>query len=135
MKLIQRRIVTIIGCVLAASALTSCSAPNTLAVFDQPQSETDTMPAGATPNVVEGLDAGTTRLLWTDAGLSYYAALSGEGDHCLVIVDDLEAVSGCSGDVPVVVQGVGSTTMMLADDLPDSSAAWTKVADHLWAAN
>ena len=51
MKLHQRRIVIFIGCVLAASALTSCSAPNTLAVFDQPQSEADTMPAGATPNV------------------------------------------------------------------------------------
>ena len=92
------------------------------------------MPAGATPNVIEGLNAGTTRLLWTDAGLSYYAALSGEGDHCLVIVDELEAVSGCSGDVSVIVQGVGSITMMLADNLPDSSADWTKVADHLWAA-
>ncbi len=135
MKLHQRRIVTFIGCVLAASSLTSCSAPNTLAVFDQPQSEADTMPAGTTPNVLESLDAGTTRLLWTDAGLSYYAALSGEGDHCLVIVNELEAVSGCSSDVPVMVQGVGSITMMLADNLPDSSANWTKVADHLWAAN
>ena len=78
----------------------------------------------------EGLDASTTRLLWTDAGLSYYAALSREGDQCL----DMAAVSGCSGDVSVIVQGVGSITMMLADNLPDSSADWTKVADHLWAA-
>ena len=92
------------------------------------------MPTGATPNVLEDLDANTTRLLWTDAGLSYYAALSGEGDQCLVIVDDLEAVSGCSSTLPVTMQGNGSARMMLADDLPDDSADWTKVADHLWTA-
>ena len=134
MNSFQRRIATFIGCVLAASALTSCSGPNTLPVFDQPQSDADTMPASATRNVLEGLDADTTRLLWTDAGLSYYAALSGEGDQCLVIVDDLEAVSGCSSNLPITVQGGGSATMMLADNVPDDSADWTKVADHLWAA-
>jgi len=102
---------------------------NSLAVFDEPQAQTDTMPPGATPNVVEDLDADTTRLLWTDAGLSYYAARSGEGDVCLVIVDDLEAVSGCSSTVPIMVQGAGSTTMMLAESLPDNSEEWTKVAE------
>jgi hypothetical protein len=134
MNSFQRRIATFVGCILAVSALTSCSAPTILAVFEQPQSEADTMPAGATSNVLEGLVADTTRLLWTDAGLSYYAALSGEGDQCLVIVDDLEAVSGCSNDLPITVQGGRSATMMLADNLPDDSADWTKVADHLWAA-
>jgi len=134
MNSFQRKIATFIGCVLAASALTSCSATNTLAVFGQPQLEADTIPAGATPNVLEDLDADTTRLLWTDAGLSYYAALSGEGDHCLVIVADLEAVSGCSSNLPITVQGAGSAKMMLADHLPDDSADWTKVADHLWTA-
>jgi hydroxyacyl-ACP dehydratase HTD2-like protein with hotdog domain len=134
MKLFRRRIAAFIGCILAASALTSCSVPNTLAVFDQPQSEADTVPAGATANVLEALDADTTRLLWTDAGLSYYAALSAEGDHCLVIVEDLEAVSGCSSTLPITVQDGASVTMMLADNLPDDSADWTKVADHLWAA-
>ena len=134
MNSVQRRIATFIGCGLVAFALTSCSATNTLTVFSQPQSEADTMPTGATPNVLEDLDANTTRLLWTDAGLSYYAALSGEGDQCLVIVDDLEAVSGCSSTLPVTMQGNGSARMMLADDLPDDSADWTKVADHLWTA-
>jgi len=130
----QGKIATFIGCALAVCALTSCSAPDTLAVFDQPQSDADTMPAGATPTVVEDLDADTTRLLWTDAGLSYYAALSDEGDHCLVIVDDLKAVSGCSSNLPITMQGGGRATMMLADNLPDESADWTKVADHLWRA-
>ena len=135
MKLSHRRIATVIGCVIVASALTSCSAPNTLAVFDQPQSETDIMPVGATANVIEGLDADTVRLLWTDAGLSYYAAQSTEsGGPCLVILDQLEAVSGCSSTVPVMVQRGGEATMMLADNLPDDSAGWTKVADHLWTA-
>ena len=134
MTVIQRRIVTFIGCVLAASALTSCSMTNGLAVFDEPQAQADTIPPGATPNVVEDLDADTTRLLWTDAGLSYYAARSGEGDVCLVIVDDLEAVSGCFSTVPIMVQGADSTTMMLAESLPDNSEEWTKVAEHLWAA-
>lgn len=108
---------------------------NGLAVFDEPQSEADAMPAGATTNVVEGLDAGTTRLLWTDAGLDYYAALSGSGDVCLIIVDELEAVSSCSSTVPIMVQGAGSATVMLAENLPDDSEEWTKVADHLWAAS
>ncbi len=93
------------------------------------------MPAGATTNVVEGLDADTTRLLWTDSGLSYYAAQSGEGGPCLVILDQLEATSACSGNVPIMMQREGGTKMMLSDNLPDDSAAWTKVADHLWAAN
>ncbi|MFO7689833.1 MAG: hypothetical protein R6W83_04645 [Cryobacterium sp.] len=135
MKPIQRRIAPLIACVLAASALTSCSSPNALAVFDEQQSKADTMPAGATPSVVEGINSDTTRLLWTDAGLSYYAALSGAGDPCLVILGEREAVSGCSGSVPVMVQVDGNTEMLLADNLPDSSADWTKVADHLWAAN
>jgi hypothetical protein len=80
------------------------------------------MPAGATPNVLADLDADTTRLLWTDAGVSYYAVLSGEGDQYLVIVDDLEAVSGCSSNLPITVQGSGGAKMMLADNLPDDSA-------------
>jgi len=134
MNSLQRRIATFIGCVLAASTLTSCSATNALAVFGQPQLESDAIPAGATFDVLDGLDADTTRLLWTDAGLSYYVALSGEGDHCLVIVDDLEAVSACSSNLPITVQGAGSAKMMLADNLPDDSADWTKVADHLWTA-
>ena len=92
------------------------------------------MPAGATPTVLEDLDADTTRLLWTDSGLSYYAAVSGEGDHCLVVLDDLEAVSACSSNLPITVQGGGNATMMLAGSLPDDSADWTKVADHLWTA-
>jgi hypothetical protein len=103
-------------------------------VFGQPQFEADTMPAGATPNVLADLDADTTRLLWTDAGVSYYAALSGSGDQCLVIVDDLEAVSRCSSNLPITVQGSGGARIMLADNLPDDSADWTKVADHLWTA-
>ncbi|MDJ0379211.1 hypothetical protein [Cryobacterium sp. PH31-L1] len=134
MNSFQRRIATFIGCALAVCALTSCSAPDTLAVFDQPQSKADTIPAGATPTVVEDLDADTTRLLWTDAGLSYYAALSDAGDQCVVIVDDLEAVSGCSSNLPITLRSGGSATIMLAENLPDESADWTKVADHLWRA-
>ena len=134
MNSVPRRIVSFIGCVLAVSALTSCSATDTLPVFGQPQFEADTMPAGATPNVLADLDADTTRLLWTDAGVSYYAALSGSGDQCLVIVDDLEAVSRCSSNLPITVQGSGGARIMLADNLPDDSADWTKVADHLWTA-
>lgn len=96
------------------------------------------MPTGATPNVLADLDANTTRLLWTDTDLSYYAALSTGGDQCLVIVDNLEAVSGCSSTLPITMQGIGSgggsARIMLANNLPNNSADWTKVADHLWTA-
>ncbi|MDH6237010.1 hypothetical protein [Cryobacterium sp. CG_9.6] len=135
MNFAQRRIATFIGTGLLAFVLTSCSTTNTLPIFGQPQSAADTIPTGTTPNVLEDLDTNTTRLLWTDADVAYYAALSVGGDQCLVIVDDLEAVSGCSTTLPITVQGGDNVRMMLAENLPDDSADWTKVADHLWTAS
>ena len=43
-------------------------------------------------------------------------------------------MSSCSSTVPIMVQGLGSSTVMLAENLPDDAAEWTKVADHLWSA-
>ena len=134
MKPIRLRIATFIGCVLAVSALTSCSAPDAFTVFNVPQSSVDMLPPGDAFSVIGSIEADTTRLLWTDDSVSYFAALS-DGDPCLIILDEVEAASACSTELPVGLAFKDGPEMRLADGPSNSEQNWTEVADHLWISN
>ncbi|WP_104191249.1 hypothetical protein [Cryobacterium sp. Y82] len=116
-----------------AFALTSCANPNTLAVFSDPQSEVDILPTGASPNVITTIDQTSTRLLWVDAGVSYFAARSEKRGVCLIILDKLEAADTCSHTLPIHRKIGDAPTMMMADTYSDNLEEYIKVAEHLWA--
>lgn len=113
--------------------------PSLLGAFGVPQTEADRLPVGATGNVVEGVQADSTRLLHTDGTLEVYVALSAgspgsesnpAGRECIVLVRELEAMAGCGG-IPMTVSGQGFGEFSLSFDTP-SGDGWTEVADDLW---
>ncbi|WP_382309302.1 hypothetical protein [Herbiconiux sp. UC225_62] len=121
----------------ALAGLAGCGSATDLPVFAEAQGPEDLLPADGTPNVIEGLDASTTRLLWEDAGATFYAARMAGSDAavtCLVIFRGEEGVSGCGG-LPVTVGLVGRPDYRLeAADLPNGSDQWTRVAEYLYEA-
>ncbi|MFC5930765.1 hypothetical protein D6T64_13075 [Cryobacterium melibiosiphilum] len=135
MKPIQRRIATLIGCVIAASALTSCAAPDVFTLFDEPQSAADILPTDDKYVGLGGLEDDTTRLLHDEGGIRYFASLLNGDEPCLIILDDEQVASSCSTDLPVSVTFKDGPEMWLADGPSNSEQDWTEVADHLWVSN
>lgn len=121
-------------CVSVATgfALSGCAEPGALHIFSEAQAEDDRLPSGARSNVTDGLDPDSTRLLWTNDGIAYFAALSDDMGNCLVVLENLEAVAACSPSLPIRIRSEGGPELLLGNDLPDSSDNWVKVADHLW---
>jgi hypothetical protein len=102
-------------------------------VFNREQTDVDTLPTGGAPNVIEGIDSASTRLLWEDDGTTYYAAKgsgSNSGYTCLVMFTGTEGTSACSTGA-VTIELRGSPAYMLAD-APSESDKWLKVAEHLY---
>ncbi|KFF60005.1 hypothetical protein JF66_07400 [Cryobacterium sp. MLB-32] len=64
--------------------------------------------------------------------MSYFAGLSPEGTCLVIVVDDNPLAANCTKNLPLQVSAGGEPLLMLADNLPDSSDRWEKVADHLW---
>jgi hypothetical protein len=118
--------------VAAGLALSGCTEPGALDIFSEVQTDEDRLPANTTPNVVDAIEPDSTRLLWTNDGIGYFAALSDDSGQCLVVLEDVEAWSGCSPSLPIQIGTQGGPHMLFGDDLPDASEEWVKVADHLW---
>ncbi|KGJ71894.1 hypothetical protein GY21_19050 [Cryobacterium roopkundense] len=119
--------------VVAAVGLTGCATDGQLGIFSEEQSAEDIV------SVSEGLpntaDADTTRFLWADGDVRYFAALSLDGDPCMIVLDGDPGTSSnaCSTALPLMISsGPGAREVMLADELPSSSPDWEKVAEHLW---
>jgi len=118
--------------VASGLALSGCTEPGTLDIFSEAQTEEDRLPESAIPSLVGAVDPDSTRLLWTDDDVAYFAALSDDSGQCLVILEDVDAWSGCSTRLPLQLASQGRPDMLLGDGLPDASEEWVKVADHLW---
>lgn len=118
--------------VAAGLALSGCAEPRTLHIFSEVQSDDDRMPRGASSSVIDGIDPASTRQLWTNDGITYFAAQSDEMANCLVVLENLEAVAACSPSLPIRMRSEGGPEMLLGNDLPDSSDNWVKVGEHLW---
>lgn len=116
----------------AGLALSGCTEPGTLDILSQVQTEEDRLPDVATRSLVGAIDPDSTRLLWTDDDVVYFAALSDDSEQCLVVLEDVDARSGCSSRLPIRIESQGRPDMLFGDDLPDASEEWVKVADHLW---
>jgi len=115
--------------VLAGLGLTGCTGQGNLKIFSEEQAAEDILPD--TGSWRDTFDVDTSRFLWANEDVTYFAVLSQEGKPCLVIMDRDAGVAGCSTTLPVEVSN-GGPYVMLADDLPDSSDRWEKVADYLW---
>jgi len=113
-------------------ALSGCTEPGTLDIFSQVQLGEDRLPEVATRSMVGAIDPDSTRLLWTDDDVVYFAALSDDSEQCLVVLEDVVAWSGCSSRLPIQIESQGRPDMLFGNDLPDASEEWVKVADHLW---
>lgn len=118
--------------VAAGLGLSGCTEPGALDVFSEVQSDEDRFPDDASSNVIDQLDSDSSRLLWTNHGLAYFAALSDDGDTCLVVLENLEAISTCSSSSPIRIESEGGPELLFGNNLPDASEEWVKVADHLW---
>lgn len=122
----------LLASVAVGLSLSGCGEPRARDIFLEEQSQEDRVAEGATSNVIEGIDPDTTRLLWTNDGIAYFAALSDDDRQCLVVLEDSEAWSACSPSLPIQVESQGGPHVLLGDGLPDASEGWVKVADHLW---
>jgi len=116
----------------AGLALSGCAEPGTLDIFSEVQTQVDRLPEAATRSLVGAIDPDSTQLLWTDDDVVYFAALSDDGEQCLVVLDDVDAWSSCSSRLPLQIGSQGRPDMLFGDDFPDASKEWVKVADHLW---
>ncbi|MFC5929804.1 hypothetical protein D6T64_02355 [Cryobacterium melibiosiphilum] len=104
-----------------------------LDVFTEPQAAEDVLPDTLPATAFEGVDRDSTRLLWADGDVSYYAATSPEWGTCLLVDDGESPTSSCTEDLPVQsTTNEGQKTTMFADTLPDDYSDWEKVADYLW---
>jgi len=115
--------------VVAGLGLAGCASEGNLKIFAEEQTAEDILPD--TGSWGDTFDVDTSRYLWANDDVTYFAVLSQEGRPCLVIMDPDAGAAGCSTTLPVEVSN-GGPNMMLGDNLPDSSDRWEKVADHLW---
>jgi len=119
---------------LLALLLSACTGTDSLSVFDRTQEGADKLPAEATPTVVSKLKDTSTRFLWEDGGLRYYAArtLEGNSESCLIVLENLDASSYCSTQLPIELSASGPVLRLaLTDEQPGKQ--WKQVAVGLWA--
>lgn len=117
--------------VLAMSGCAGVSA--TMTVFDREQQPADQLPADA--RSAAQIDSTSTRLLWVDGGVSYFAATSMEEPDatCIVVVDGSpeEYPAYCSTSVPIIVE-IDEERFALGDTAPGPE--WEQLADSFWRA-
>jgi hypothetical protein len=132
--------------IVAAGALVSCTtedkpvvptsaATNSLlsSLFEDTQQPSDQLPEGATATTVEQLVADSTRLLTTVGDQTFFAARpAGDSESvCLVIVEGVEATSGCGGE-PVGIELQGGPKYSLSSGQPSFGSSWTEISTYLW---
>lgn len=132
--------------IVAAGALVACTTENKPVVptpvatasllsslFEDTQQPGDQLPEGATATTVEQLDADSTRLLTTVGDQTFFAARpTGDSESvCLVVVEGVEATSGCGGE-PVGIELQGGPQYSLSSSQPSFGSNWTEISTYLW---
>ena len=113
-------------------ALSGCA--STVTVFDREPLPADQLPADA--GSATQVDSASTRLLWVDGDMSYFAARSlDEADGtCIVVVEEAsseEYPTFCSTSTPFVVE-TDDGRFALGDVAPGTE--WEQLADSFWRA-
>ena len=122
-------------CLGLAGCVTNDATTEIRSFLAQDQSPDDSLPAGIE---IEGLDTGSSRLVGSNDGVTYYLAKfvipeSGAPGVCIVLVKSSNGVSSSSCGSPVGLRAYGSETggakvVQSSDDVP---AGWVRLSDFL----
>lgn len=132
-----RGVPALLGSVVMLITLSGCASglTPTPAVFDREQNAEDQLPAEATN--VGPVESTSTRLLWADSGVSFFAAKSLEDPDgkCIVVVEDSpdDYPTYCSTNLPIILE-IQEGTFALGDEAPKSTG-WEQIADSFWRAS
>jgi len=123
---------------LLVIGLAGCATPAPVTtLFDAPRDASDELPAATSS--VDGFDRDSSRLLFTDVDVAYYAA-QGDGDEdtvvCLITVESTvegdTASAACSGRVPIESRSTGGLEVSFGGETAPSTG-WTKRGDFIWS--
>ncbi|QTX05773.1 hypothetical protein [Agromyces archimandritae] len=116
---------------LGIFALASCAAAQPPA-FDGPRGDDDALPAGYEEALSEGIDAASSRLLWSDDTTRVFLVEGDRESLCLVIeADAIEAA--CSPETPFTVEMPGGGVFAFSERAPEGD--WVERGEWLWQAD